>query len=141
MHAAVAALAAPRCSEASRGAVLEVLESVLDLGEDAADAVLRPHTAPLLGSLRGLVAAAATRGGGGGGGGGGRKRGAAAGKARGPGVCPLLQMLLHVLLHVFVKSLTPQYKSETCSQCLLVTYCSMSHIRQDRLLCVACNCF
>ncbi len=82
MQAAVAALAAPRCSEASRGAVLDVLELVLDLGEDAADAVLRPHTAPLLGSLRGLVAAAAARGGGGGGGGGGRKRGSAVGKAR-----------------------------------------------------------
>jgi len=99
MQAAVAALAAPRCSEASRGAVLDVLELVLDLGEDAADAVLRPHTAPLLGSLRGLVAAAAARGGGGGGGG-GRKRGSAVGKARGPGAALLPQALLPALLQV-----------------------------------------
>ena len=83
MQAALAALGAPRCSEATRRSVLGVLESVLDAGEDYADAILRPHTAALLDSLRQLVAAAAAGGGAGAGGaGGGRKRGTAAQKVQ-----------------------------------------------------------
>lgn len=77
MQAALAALAAPHCSEATRRAVLGALEGVLDAGEDYGDAILRPHTAALLDSLRQLVTAAAA---GGGGGGGRRKRTGAAQK-------------------------------------------------------------
>ncbi|KAK9845304.1 hypothetical protein WJX81_002986 [Elliptochloris bilobata] len=80
MQAALAALVVPRCSESTRRAVLGVLESILDAGEDYADAILRPHTSTLLDSLRQLVAAAAAEGSGGGSGGGRRKRSAAAQK-------------------------------------------------------------
>ena len=81
MQATLAALAAPRCAEATRRAVLGTLECVLDAGEDYADAILRPHTAALLDSLRRLAAAAAA-GGGGDGAGRGRKRSTAAQKVQ-----------------------------------------------------------
>jgi hypothetical protein len=53
-------LAAPYASDAARGTVLGILESLLDA---SADAALQPHMRQLLDSLRALVAAVAPSGG------------------------------------------------------------------------------
>lgn len=57
LHECITALAAPSCSEASRGVMLGALESLFDLPDTLGLPILAPHLQALLDGLQAIVAA------------------------------------------------------------------------------------